>query len=117
MPRPFPFGLNIGTDICHIPRIWNILFDKGSASSAGHRAERFVTKVLNEHERVPVLRKLKYFQHAEEELSFKDVKLEENRHHHDGMNNGQENISKKMLLAKTVLDKRKMTLATYLAGR
>lgn len=40
--RPFPYPLNIGTDICHIPRIYSIL------NSA--RAARFVRRVLTEEE-------------------------------------------------------------------
>jgi holo-[acyl-carrier protein] synthase len=41
MPRPFPFALGIGTDICHIPRIQKILTNpKGSA-------QHFFRKVLN----------------------------------------------------------------------
>ncbi|KAH6895339.1 hypothetical protein B0T10DRAFT_213302 [Thelonectria olida] len=36
--RPFPFPLNIGTDICQISRVYRIL--------AGPRASRFVTRIL-----------------------------------------------------------------------
>jgi hypothetical protein len=41
MPRPFPFALSIGTDICHIVRIYNIL------THPRVRAQLFVRKVLN----------------------------------------------------------------------
>jgi holo-[acyl-carrier protein] synthase len=48
--RAFPFPFNIGTDICQISRIYNIL--------SGPRALRFVNRVL-----------------APEELAKKDVRL------------------------------------------
>lgn len=41
--KKFPLNLNIGTDICHVVRIRNIL------ESA--RAKRFIQKVLNAEER------------------------------------------------------------------
>lgn len=42
-PRAFPFPLNIGTDICHIRRIYDILRTP--------RAGRFVGRILTEAER------------------------------------------------------------------
>jgi holo-[acyl-carrier protein] synthase len=42
-PRAFPFPLNIGTDICHIRRIYDILRTP--------RAARFVGRILTEAER------------------------------------------------------------------
>jgi hypothetical protein len=43
MPRPFPFPFNIGTDVCHIPRVLNIL--------KAHGGIRFVRRILTEKER------------------------------------------------------------------
>ena len=43
MPKPFPFLLNIGTDICHSPRIFTILRQK-------RIARRFIKRVLTEEE-------------------------------------------------------------------
>ncbi len=43
MPKPFPFPLNIGTDICHSPRIFTILRQK-------RIARRFIKRVLTEEE-------------------------------------------------------------------
>jgi hypothetical protein len=43
MPRPFPFPLNIGTDICSIPRILKIL--------QGVNGRKFIKRVLSERER------------------------------------------------------------------
>lgn len=40
--RPFPFPLNVGTDICQISRIYSIL--------AGPRATRFVKRILTPEE-------------------------------------------------------------------
>ena len=42
-PPAFPFPLNIGTDICHIRRIYDILRTP--------RASRFVGRILTEAER------------------------------------------------------------------
>lgn len=44
MPKPFPFPLVVGTDICSIPRIRNIL--------AGKHGIGFIRKVLRQEERV-----------------------------------------------------------------
>ena len=40
--RRFPYPLSIGTDICHIPRIYSILNST--------RAVRFLRRILNEEE-------------------------------------------------------------------
>lgn len=45
MPKPFPFPIRIGTDICHITRIFNILTNEN-----GRKAQAFVSKVLTEQE-------------------------------------------------------------------
>lgn len=44
MPKPFPFPLAVGTDICSIPRIRKLL--------AGKHGIDFVRKVLRDEERV-----------------------------------------------------------------
>ncbi|KAF8850059.1 hypothetical protein BDZ45DRAFT_603418, partial [Acephala macrosclerotiorum] len=44
MPKPFPFPLAVGTDICSIPRIRKIL--------AGKHGIGFIRKVLRQEERV-----------------------------------------------------------------
>ncbi|ROT40653.1 hypothetical protein SODALDRAFT_321961 [Sodiomyces alkalinus F11] len=41
-PKPFPFPLNVGTDICRISRIFRVL--------AGRRATRFVSRILTPEE-------------------------------------------------------------------
>ncbi len=45
-PRPFPYALGIGTDICHVPRIQRLILrhDDGGI-------ERFGSKIFNEFER------------------------------------------------------------------
>lgn len=50
MPRPFPFPINIGTDICSIDRIYNILKRTSGL--------RFVRRVLIERERHEALERL-----------------------------------------------------------
>jgi hypothetical protein len=50
MPRPFPSPFNIGTDICSISRVFNIL--------KGTNGRRFVRRVLNERERHEGLERL-----------------------------------------------------------
>jgi hypothetical protein len=44
MPKPFPFPLNIGTDICSIPRIQKIFLQ-------ATRGPRFVKRILTKRER------------------------------------------------------------------
>lgn len=41
MPRPLPFALGIGTDICHVPRIYRLL------TKQNRSAQHFVLKSLN----------------------------------------------------------------------
>ena len=45
MPKPFPAPISIGTDICHIPRILNII-----TKEHGRKASRFVSKILTNDE-------------------------------------------------------------------
>lgn len=44
MPRPFPIALGIGTDICHVPRIYRLLINPNRS------AQHFVTRFLNSTE-------------------------------------------------------------------
>jgi len=44
MPKPFPFPLNVGTDICHRLRILNTLKER-------RIARRFIQRILTEEER------------------------------------------------------------------
>jgi hypothetical protein len=46
MPRPFPFPINVGTDICSVPRIFNILKLRGERGSNG-----FLRRILTDKER------------------------------------------------------------------
>jgi hypothetical protein len=46
MPRPFQFPINIGTDICSVQRIYNILTVQN-----GRRAEAFLRRIFTEKER------------------------------------------------------------------
>jgi NOL1/NOP2/fmu family ribosome biogenesis protein len=46
MPRPFQFPINIGTDICSVQRIYNIL-----TVNNGTRAEAFLRRIFTEKER------------------------------------------------------------------
>lgn len=41
MPRPFPFALGIGIDICHVSRIYNLL------TKPNRSAQKFLLKLLN----------------------------------------------------------------------
>jgi hypothetical protein len=41
MPRPFPFALGIGTDICHVSRIYRLL------TKPNRSAQQFVLKFFN----------------------------------------------------------------------
>ena len=50
MPRAFPFPFNIGTDICSISRVYEIL--------KGNNGRRFVRRVLIERERHEGLERL-----------------------------------------------------------
>jgi phosphopantetheinyl transferase (holo-ACP synthase) len=54
-PRPFPFPLRIGTDICYVPRIKN-LFKPTSHGKSGGLFEGFLRRILTHPERV-------YFRH------------------------------------------------------
>ena len=50
-PRPFPFPLRIGTDICYLPRIRNF-FRIDSHSKNGGSFEGFLKRILTHPERV-----------------------------------------------------------------
>jgi hypothetical protein len=43
-PKPFPFPINVGTDICSVPRIFSILTKRG-------KAEPFLRQILSVQER------------------------------------------------------------------
>ncbi|KAI9880578.1 MAG: hypothetical protein M1830_002277 [Pleopsidium flavum] len=45
-PRPFPYALGIGTDICHVPRIQRLILRHEDGG-----IERFGSKIFNEFER------------------------------------------------------------------
>lgn len=44
-PRPFPYAIGIGTDICHIPRIQRIILQND-----GRDIVRFGSKIFNDFE-------------------------------------------------------------------
>ena len=46
MPRPFPFPINVGTDICSVQRIFNILKAQNSSGS-----DAFLRRILTDQER------------------------------------------------------------------
>lgn len=46
MPRPFPFPINVGTDICSVHRIFNIL-----KAQNGTGADAFLRRILTDQER------------------------------------------------------------------
>lgn len=50
-PRPFPFPLRIGTDICYLPRIRNLFKTSSHGNSVG-LFERFLKRILTHPERV-----------------------------------------------------------------
>jgi holo-[acyl-carrier protein] synthase len=54
MPRPFPFALGIGTDICHVGRIYRII------TKPEGRAQQFIRNVLNPTEIREHASKLKF---------------------------------------------------------
>lgn len=55
MPKPFPFPITVGTDICHVKRIYKILTASGSAIGVGNgildaKAKKFIYRVLTKEE-------------------------------------------------------------------
>ena len=46
MPRPFPFPINVGTDICSVQRIFGIL-----KAQNGNGADAFLRRILTDQER------------------------------------------------------------------
>jgi phosphopantetheinyl transferase (holo-ACP synthase) len=90
MPRPFPLAIGIGTDICHVARIYRILTKpKGSA-------QQFIRQFLNPREILAYASKLK----VAEELD--RLKADEKRY---------SEIPAKMIAAKA------WPLAHFLGGR
>lgn len=49
-PRPFPFPLRVGTDLCHVKRISQIIKEKENGNS-GRPLEQFLSKILTHPER------------------------------------------------------------------
>ena len=50
-PRPFPFPLRIGTDVCYLPRIRNFFRIDSHGKNGGH-FEGFLKRILTHPERV-----------------------------------------------------------------
>lgn len=48
-PLPFPYAINIGTDVVHLPRIYRLLTQRGTRSNETY-LQKFTRRILNHQE-------------------------------------------------------------------